>query len=395
MSVLSRYVLFELMKVFAFALFAMTLLMMIVGVVAEATKQGLGPAQIVQMLPFLLPEALRFTVPGTILFAACAVFGRMAGANEVVAVKSLGISPMVLLWPVFIFAFLVSLCTVWLNDLAVSWGRNGVRRVVIEAVEEIAYGMLRSQRSYSTSHFSINVMRVDGRRLIRPTLSFQSSGDSPAFTVTAEEAELRSDTKANELTFVCYNSTVDVDGRARVYYPGELMRAVPLSEASERGDNSKMVSWTELRRIPEIIEQRVEELQRFDEERAARAAFQMISGDVSGLVGPEWRTNVAVRQGIVEQIHRGHTEPHRRWAGGFSCLFFVMVGAPLAIRLRNSELMKTFALCFFPILIVYYPLLIFGVDAAKRGDLPPSSVWLGNLILMAWGYWLLRRVIRY
>ena len=72
---------------------------------------------------------------------------------------------MVLLWPVFIFAFVMSLVTVWLNDLADSWGRINIQRVVIEAVEEIAYSMLQSQRRYSTSTFSINVKDIDGRKL--------------------------------------------------------------------------------------------------------------------------------------------------------------------------------------------------------------------------------------
>ena len=48
-----------------------------------------------------------------------------------------------------------------------------------------------------------------------------------------------------------------------------------------------------------------------------------------------------------------------------------------------------------PILLVYYPLLMYSVDRAKNGALPPYSVWLGNAILLACGAWLLRKVFRY
>ena len=78
-----------------------------------------------------------------------------------------------------------------------------------------------------------------------------------------------------------------------------------------------------------------------------------------------------------------------------SCFFFVLVGVPLAIRMRNSDFWTSFGLCFLPILLVYYPLLAFGVDRAKAGDLPPYVVWLGNAVLCVAGVGLFRRVIRY
>jgi lipopolysaccharide export system permease protein len=73
----------------------------------------------------------------------------------------------------------------------------------------------------------------------------------------------------------------------------------------------------------------------------------------------------------------------------------VLVGAPLAIRLRNADFLTSFFLCFGPILIVFYPLLAFGVDQAKSGDLPPHAVWIGNVVLAAAGAWIMRKVVRY
>jgi lipopolysaccharide export system permease protein len=87
-------------------------------------------------------------------------------------------------------------------------------------------------------------------------------------------------------------------------------------------------------------------------------------------------------------------EPWRRWANGFSCLCFVLVGAPMAIRMRNADFLTSFFLCFLPILVVYYPVVMLGVDQAKRGSVPPVAVWFGNLLIVLWGWWLLRRVVR-
>jgi lipopolysaccharide export system permease protein len=67
----------------------------------------------------------------------------------------------------------------------------------------------------------------------------------------------------------------------------------------------------------------------------------------------------------------------------------------MAIRMRNADMLTSFFLCFLPILLVYYPLLMYGLDRAKAGEINPYVVWLANAILLLWGLWLLRRVLRY
>jgi lipopolysaccharide export system permease protein len=94
-------------------------------------------------------------------------------------------------------------------------------------------------------------------------------------------------------------------------------------------------------------------------------------------------------------LYRLQTEPPRRWANGFSCLCFALVGAPMAIRRRNSDMLTSFFLCFLPILVVFYPLLAWGLDRAKAGAVPPYSVWAADIILSVWGLWMLRNVVRY
>ena len=90
------------------------------------------------------------------------------------------------------------------------------------------------------------------------------------------------------------------------------------------------------------------------------------------------------------RLHRLHTEPWRRWANGFSCLCFVFIGVPVAVRMRFSEFIASFFICFLPILLVYYPLLAVSVDHAKDGTFPPQAVWLGNIVLAVAGIWMLR-----
>jgi lipopolysaccharide export system permease protein len=395
MWIISSYVLRELLKVFLITLAGMTVLMLIVGVAQEAIRQGLGPEPILKLVPYATPNALRFAVPGTMLFAACSVFGRMASGNEIVALKSLGISPMKAITPALILAFLVSLVAVWLNDLAVSWGRRGMERVVLHSVEQIIYGMLRSQSSYRTKQFSVSVKEVDDRRLIRPMISFHGDEGNPPIVLTAQEAELRLNPAFGTLSIQMTNGEVTVGDQASMVFPNTISREIPLTEARHKGGSMGGPSYLPMWLLAPETERQRESLQQLRERYALEASLALLTGDFETLAGPEWETRHRQLNTAIERFHRLRTEPWRRWANGFSCLFFVVVGAPLAMHLKNSDLWTSFAVVFLPILIVYYPLLVLGVDQAKTGAMPPCTVWIGNLLLGLIGIWLMRKIIRY
>jgi lipopolysaccharide export system permease protein len=397
MHILTRYVLVELAKVFLTALTGLTLMMIVVGLVKEGSAQGLPPAQTLLLIPYVLPDELRFTLPVTMLLACTTVFARMAGANEVVAVKALGISPLVLLKPAFFLAFLLSIVCVWLNDTAQSWGRAGIENVVLNALESIIYNQLRAQHRYSAANFSINVKRVDGRSLLGVTVSMQERGDSPGVTIAAEEAELHLNRAEQKLTISFRNLSIDMTG-SKVNGHAELpeyVLPIPINEASRQRAAARLPSTLALWEIPKEIADQRAAIAHFEQDIALRAAYQMLTGDFEQLSHPFWGTYVDGRADLNRRLCRLLTEPHRRWSAGFSCLCFVLVGAPMAIRMRNRDFLTSFFVCFLPILLVYYPLLMFGVAGAKDGTVPAYSVWAGNALLLLWGLWLLQRVMRY
>jgi lipopolysaccharide export system permease protein len=394
MKIMTRYVLSELLQTFLVTLLGMTLFMIIVGVIREAYSQGLGMKQIVLLLPYVLPEALRFSIPGTVLLTACTVYGRMASNNEVIALKAAGISPWAIFWPIISLGIALSLLTVWLSDVTVTWGRSGIRRVVIESVEEIAYSKLTQQRAFSTKGFSINVQRVDGKRLINPTLTFQSNLDSPAYTITAAEAELRADPSANTLAIICRDSEYEM-GTTKGRIPGEIQRVVSLSESTRKGASSGSPAELPMSEIETAHEQCVNQVKYERTRMAALAGLMLVQGELSSLSEAAWQPLQANLKEIQYRILRLEMEPHRRWSTGFSCLCFVCVGSPLSILMRKADILTSFFVCFMPVLLLYYPLLITSIDQAKSGRIPGETVWLGNVIMLGVGWLLYKKVRRY
>ncbi len=396
MRCLTRYILVEFLKVFSVALAAMTLLTVLGLVGQELLRRGLSPINLVRLIPFALPTAMLYAIPATTLFAACSVYGRMSAENEFVAVKSLGITPMAAIRPSLVAAFLLSLVVVGLTDLAVTWGRRGFNQVILESVEQIAYGMLRTQRSYSCPSFSINVKRVEGRRLIQPTLTFRGAEDEAPLEFTAEEATLTSNLEKNSLTITL--SDWEMDGASQgvlMEWPGTKVFNVPLPEAANKPGSSGRPADIAMRRISGEVKSQRLKIAQLERSYAAQAAYQLMTGGFQDLTADDWQRRRGLLNHARERLHRLYTEPWRRWANGFSCFAFVLVGAPLAIRMRNSDVWTSFAACFLPILAVYYPLLAYGVDQAKSGALPAYCVWAGNLFLGVAGALLIRRALRY
>jgi lipopolysaccharide export system permease protein len=358
----------------------------------QALDEGIGLKHVLLLLPYILPDALRFTIPATALFATACVYGRMSGSNEVVALKSLGISPLTILWPTYLVAFALSLLTVCLNDVAVSWGREGARRVVLGAIEDIVLSRLELRKEYSTREFSVVVRDVQDRRLIEPTFTYRKRGQ--VWTLRCQFARLESNGQV--LVLHCYSGSADVDGETEFRFPdSEFIREFELEDFRQDDDDSLSASNLALATIARHIDDHPRKMEQLHREHAVKAALQMVAADFDALAGSEWAAEGRALGRQVYFYNRLRTEPPRRWANGFSCLSFVMVGSVMAIRLRNANALSSFFVCFLPILIVYYPMLVLGVNQAKHGALPPLVVWLGNVVLFLWSLWLLRRVVRY
>ncbi|TWU33725.1 LptF/LptG family permease [Novipirellula artificiosorum] len=394
---LTRYVLFEILKIFIVAVIAMTMFILMIGVGRELLRRNLGIVSVVQLLPYVLPIALQFSFPATALFSVCCVYGRMAADGEVSTVKASGISPLKVLQPALIFAALLSPLSVYVSDLAVSWGRPGINRVVLMSVEDIAYRVLRSQHSYTSDHgFSIHVRDVQGHKLIQPTVTVHNTGSAGPMKLTAFSGELSLDPETYHLVLKVVDSQIETGQGIQGIVPGEQEYKIPLAEA--------MMDRSPEHRSPSSLPLRLIRTERLHQDARAHAAagelaahvgFSILSSRSEEIAGGAGQAIEHTLRTSRKRLTRLHTEPWRRWAEGFSCFFFVVVGAPLAMIARTSDYWTTFGICFLPILITYYPLFIFGLEQAKDATIPPYGVWLGNIVLAVIGTALIVRVRRY
>jgi lipopolysaccharide export system permease protein len=374
----------------------MTSLIMLVIISRELLREGLGLEAVLMLAPFVFPISLQFSIPATTLYSVCMVFGRMSADGEVATVKAAGISPLMIIQPALVFGMIISPMAVLLGDLAVSWGQPGMDRVLFESIEDVVYRRLEAQHSWSSSKgLSIHVQGVEGRQLLFPVITLHSSGaDSEPMTFTASQGKLELDTEQRNLNLKLFDCRVygDFKGISR----GEETFSIPLDRAiKKRTQGVKSPSNIPLRSVSTESAQQRQALTSQRRQLAVESAFAFSSGRWETLANGPGKKLVGEIGAGQSRLYRLQTEPWRRWAAGFSCLAFIAVGVPLAILFRSSDPWTTFGACFGPILLIYYPLFLFGLGEAKDGQLPPYSVWSGNLVLFIIAGVLTRKVWRY
>mgnify|MGYP002622578815 CR=1 FL=1 len=369
MGILQRDVVVAVVKTFAVALGTLLVLMTLGGGVKEGIKEGLPVPLALQTMPLLVPEMLRFIVPGCLLFAVCNVFGRRAADNEILAIKASGINPLRLVWPVLVLSYLLSVGTYMLYDVCAAWSRPNLHRLLVNSIDEIAISYLAVNRSYQKDDLSIVVKGMDGDTLLSPIIVFQPRNNEMRFTLVAQSARLSFQDETGKLRFECHNGRLEVGDDAEVFFPGDFVHEVPVVEQRERGADK--LSPAALR--SSLVGSQIARERRLIDELASRPRAH---------AEPE---TIAALERHRKRLYRLQAEVPRRISNGFACLGFAIIGIPVAMWSRSADTMSVFFICFLPILLVYYPLLIVGENIARGGVLPSLSVWLADTVLFVAG----------
>ncbi len=376
------------MKVFAISSAGFVLLMLLIGLADEARDKNIGPDIVIQLIPYLVPKALMFAMPATCLFSVCVVFGRMAAENELTAIAALGLPKSVVVMPAIILAFVLSLFAVWLNDISFAWSYWGVQRVVNTSMDKIIYGVLEQEGSFRTNDFSIEVAGVNERELIQPTLTLNSSKNQ-GIRATAASATLEANPDRHSVLFTMYNGFVDAEGKASYRFDDYEQHEIALKSPDQIEKAFDEPGHLYLNQIGDAVKKQSEGIDQMTQDDAVIAATQWISGDMVGLTSKAWQDRSKELDEAVYRHHRLHVVPHRRWANGFSCLAFAVIGIPVAMKLKAGNFATTFGICFLPILFIYYPLFMVGLNGAKQMTLPAYGAWLGNIACLVIGGYLL------
>jgi lipopolysaccharide export system permease protein len=392
-KLLQRYILGELVRVFLLLAIVLTFMLVFLGVFREASERGLRVAQILQIMPFVVPSMLPFTIPATLLLAVCVVYGRISGDLEVAAAKSAGISAFQLLAPAFLLAGLLAGGSFGLSNYAIPWAMANIERIVTQAIEDIFLDGLARHHYYADEvrGYTITVHDVRDRTLIDATFQYRTQNHQQ-FSLRAEAASVRFDleNKVIRLKLVRASGTqAETDSEAEINHT-EL--TFPLPESIARVKARHMT----LHDLLSGITTAKQEQTRLDAMTNQEAAMLLAMGEFSELADGSVQKLAAGRTRARNDELRFNTEVHSRFSMSAGCLFFVFVGGPFSMLQARRQFLTTFVMCFLPILLIYYPVLFLMLNLSRSATVDPAwAMWTPNLILFAVGLSLLGRVIRH
>jgi lipopolysaccharide export system permease protein len=386
MKLFQRYAFFQTLKVFVVALAAATLGFLFFFIVKTSLDLGAPITLAIQMTPYMLPDLLSKTFPLAALFSVTIFFSQMAGNNEIIALKALGIAPWRVLFPVWIFMFFVSLSSVWLNDLSISWSRQQMTRTLLQKFEETMLSQLRSEKRFASidGDYIVEVSDVNEDGLLITPIFTAKGGEITGF---GETARLEVDYEAALIHIQLYNTEFYAKN-FEMQFSKKYVLTLPLRElfrSAYRVDPSAA-------KIKEALAELAAEREGNRRRLASTAIFAFLRGDLQETSHPVWKERTANEARITDKENRYRLIVPRVWASGFSCFFFAWVGAPFAIWFKKADYTAAFFACFLPILGLYYPLFMFGLEGAKSGAVSPIFAWTGNVALGVVGCYFLKKI---
>lgn len=407
-GILQRYVMGEVVRAFALALLTITAVFVLIVVMTEASRMGLTPQDIFRLVPYVIPSSLPYTIPVSLLFAVTVVYGRMASDNEVVAVKTAGLSAWTLLWPAVLFGLCLSGLLIYLSSGPIPRANHLAKQAIFKDMEEMFYKVLKKNRELDRPNwpFLIKVRDVEGKTLIGATFKHRASraakdsgGSKPEaqvkkaarpaddhqeydLTVMARKATITFDSTKGEAIVHLVDAEIQTNGKqSDVALINDRALRMPFPDKGDPNALKKVQEWTTAELNVEQAKFRT--LVANERRRQATAASLWIaSGRIQRVNWKQFQRAFIDYRFWEQKCFEYETEKQMRVALSFGSFFFVLLGAPVGVLFARRDFLSAFISCFLPIIILYYPLTLFGVNMGKEGVINPTfGLWVGNSVL--------------
>jgi lipopolysaccharide export system permease protein len=398
-SILHRTILWELVRVFVLSLVGITGMLLMAGIVAEASQHGLTPTQILAAIPLLIPSTLPYTLPATTLFATCVVYGRLAHDNEILAIKAAGINILSVVSPSVILGIAMTALTVVLYYDLIPTTHHMMRSMVLQDIEEFLYGVIKREHSIGQPRlgYQMQVKSVQGRTLIDAVFVHNDLKTQAEDVIArAQEAEMRVDLAHGKILFHMKRCQVSSSQDGTNGYFEDRIWDVDLPpdfDKTARKFRAGDMTWNELFDYREELRQQKEKM---DVEIALRTSV-LQGSKVEGAASKQQDLIHRINESRAKQneVRNLETEMLMRPALAVGCFCFVIVGCPIGIWFSKSDYLSAFITCFLPIVFLYYPLLLCGANLAKTGKIHPAlAVWAANMCMAAVALPLYRKLLK-
>jgi lipopolysaccharide export system permease protein len=447
LKIIGKYVLKEHVGPFLFASSALTSLMLLQYIAkrfGDLVGKGLPAGVIAEFVALSVPFTVAMTMPMAVLVAVLYAFNRLASENEVTAMKASGVSMWSLLIPVLGGGLMMSAVMLWFNDQVLPRSNHRLAVLQLDIFRTKPTFALREQviNAVKEGQLYLRATHIDERTSrMKDVVIYDLADPGRRRTIYADSGLLALAPNRRDLDMTLWHGTMhEISNKkpeqlSRMFYKRNRLRVKNVLNQYQESQNQNVSKGDREMSICEM------------QQRLARADLNMRMAEHDSLVAmheiggekptaPEFRippglgaaycaaielfsvknadaATLQEKTGGVAQpavdpvaMHRARNtfqearlrredarldrnrydvEIHKKFSLAASCLIFVLIGAPIALRFPRGGVGLVIGVSF-AIFGVYYVGLIGGETLANKGYLPPwVAMWGANIILAGLG----------
>ena len=358
-KIIIRYIFKEIALPFIIIIFVLTFVLLMgrmLQIMDLMVNRGISFFTIAQLIIFLLPDFMLFTIPIALLIATLIAMGRFSADNEITALKTSGVSLIQIYYPVAIASLIAFVFTAIIGYYLVPHSYSASRRLLFTIAQQNASIGIKEK-----------VFNADFNGILLYAETITPKGDFM-------EKVLISDSRISE-----EQSTILAKKAYLIADPTSMTVKLRLENGTIHTVSS---DFTKYRKIDFNV---------YD-----------INLDLTTTINPDENNSKTSREmtmtelienmnmpGLNEEDLRNlKIEMHKKFSIPLSCIFFGLLALPLGIKSHRAIKSRGFAIGLI-IATLYYLLRMNGEALVETGHLSPAvGVWTPNLIFAFLGIYL-------
>jgi lipopolysaccharide export system permease protein len=379
MKLLDRYVSRQLLSTSLFAVGILSVVLVLGNVFRQLldllVNHNVPLDLILSFIGYILPFSLTFTIPWGFLTAILLVFGKMSAENELIALRSSGVSiPRICVSAFALAAVCTGIC-LWINVDVAPRAQVKMKDALYNIATNNPLAMFGSDKVIDEfPGKKIYVERNDGPEL-HNILVYEMNEDSfPMRVVFARRGVLQTDHEHNQLLLNLFDARYEERNQDA---PNNLAK---ISQGITAKETTFPISLQELyeknKRKKGLSTMTVNELQ------------QRLREEQTAVVSKDDRKKQAA------DLSAARTEVSKRFSFSLASFAFALIGVPLAITAHRKETSVGFLLSLAVAFVYFFFIIIADTVRNNPRAHPEFLVWTPNVLFIALGMWLFVRLSR-
>jgi lipopolysaccharide export system permease protein len=359
-SIISRYLFREMIPPFLINLILFTFIFLmakILNITDMILNYGVSVSSVLLMLICSIPSFLVFVIPMSIMMGVLLAFLRFSNDNEIIALKSAGLSIFRLLSPVFVFCLIGCLVTGFMCIYGSPWGMLSLKALMLEtAKSNIDIALKERTFNDSFKDVMLYVEKIDAKdNTLRGVFIEDRQVPETVSSIVAPRGKLSCDPERLTFWLTLFNGIIN--------------------KVDQKNKTAHSVSF-------DIYDFKLEVAQiLYAKKSGKKHRKEMSLGELRHSLREATEKNAKYYLTLMEY--------HQKFSIPFACFVFGLVAVPLGIQSKSAKRSFGIVLGLF-LFLIYYIFLSAGLVLGEAGMCPPVvCMWGPNLVIGAVGLYLL------